>query len=59
MELSKVKVGKKVVYIPFRGCGEEQKEQGIITSKNDKYVFVQYGLDTHSKATNPMDLKYL
>lgn len=59
LKLSEVEIGRKVVYTPFKGCGEDQKEEGIITSKNDKYIFVQYGSDTHSKATNVKDLEYL
>lgn len=59
MKLSEVEVGRKVIYTPFEGCGKEQKEEGVITSKNDSHVFVRYGSDIHSKATNPIDLEYL
>lgn len=59
MKLSEIEVGKKVIYTPFKDCSEEQKEKGIITSKNDRYVFVRYGNDVYSKATNPKDLIYI
>jgi len=40
-------IGRKVRY---------KNEFGKITSFNDTFVFVQYGTDKHSKATNPKDL---
>jgi hypothetical protein len=48
MNLNEVKPGMRVVY--------NEKEEGYVTSKNEKYVFVRYGSDGHSKATNPKDL---
>lgn len=50
-------IGTYVTYIPFKGCDKSQYEFGIITSVNDRYVFVRYGNDLHSKATNPENLK--
>ena len=34
-------------------------EDGTITSANDSYVFVRYGSQRTSAATNPADLKLL
>lgn len=45
-------IGRKVVYY---GC---KAEEGVITSFNDSYIFVRYGSDIHSKATNREDLEY-
>lgn len=36
-----------------------RKEDGMITSVNDTYVFVRYAGDQHSKATSPEDLELL
>ena len=56
MKLSEAKqlVGREVVYTEKH---TKKKEFGIITSVNDKYVFVQYGNDTIAKATKPEDLE--
>ena len=32
-------------------------DQGVITSVNDRYVFVRYGSQVGSAATNPADLE--
>jgi hypothetical protein len=48
-------VGDGVVYRPAHGA----REQGVITSVNDAYVFVRYGADQGSKATRPADLQLL
>jgi hypothetical protein len=45
-------VGHGVVYLP-------QHEDGVITSVNDRWVFVRYSGDSHSKATNAHDLTLL
>lgn len=55
------RIGQAVVY---RGAGWHPDswapaEQGIITSVNDRYVFVRYGSDHHSKATAPEQLRPL
>lgn len=55
MKLSEAEVGRKVVYTPRHGA----KEDGVITSKNDRFVSVRYGNDVHSKATNPEDIEYI
>lgn len=58
MRLEDVKLGRYVTYTPFAGCDPSLKEEGMITSVNDKFVFVRYGNDANSKATNPEDLEY-
>ena len=57
LEEARKNIGRYVVYTPFKGCDASQKEMGIITSVNDRYVFVRYGNDINSKATRPEDLK--
>jgi hypothetical protein len=49
-------VGRSVVYTPYEGA---KTEDGVITSVNEQYVFVRYGADKGSKATDPRDLKWL
>lgn len=44
-----------VVYLPPGG----RREDGVITSVNERYVFVRYDGDTTSKATHPTDLVLL
>jgi len=56
-------IGAAVVYRPA-GWTEESwapAEQGVITSVNQDtgWVFVQYGADHHSKATDPTQLRLL
>lgn len=43
-------IGRSVVY--------KGKEEGIITSFNDTYVFVRYTGDIRSKATRYIDLEF-
>lgn len=52
--VTKEDVGRKVIYDPGY-----KTEEGVITSFNDHYVFVRYGSDVQSKATNYSDLKYV
>lgn len=47
-------IGKGVVYVCRHG-----RENGVITSVNDTWVFVRYAGDEHSKATAPEDLHLL
>jgi len=49
-------IGRGVVYTPYEGA---QAEDGVITSMNEHYVFVRYGADKSSKATDPRDLQWL
>ncbi len=48
---AKENIGRKVIYKSYG-----KMETGVITSVNDKFVFVRYGTDINSKATNPKDL---
>ena len=59
MKIDEAEVNRKVVYTPFKGCDPKLKEEGVITSKNDKFVFVRYESDVNSKATSPCDICYL
>jgi hypothetical protein len=47
-------IGKSVVYQPKVG----PIEAGVITSVNNKFIFVRYGSHKHSQATKPEDLKF-
>lgn len=48
-------IGRKVVYRrPY--C---KVEEGFITSFNDKYVFVRYGMGSTSAATDPQDIEFI
>ena len=42
-------VGDGVVYAPAHGV----REDGVVTGVDDRYVFVRYAGDEHSKATRP------
>ncbi|HHT97700.1 MAG TPA: hypothetical protein GXZ90_07385 [Clostridiales bacterium] len=55
MTLSEAIVGRKVIY----DSRFSEIEEGVITSVNDRFVFVRYGSDVNSKSTNPQDLKYI
>jgi len=59
MHINEAEKGRKVIYTPFKNCSPNQKEEGIIISKNDKYVFVRYNNDVNSKATRPEDIEYV
>lgn len=59
MKLSEAQEGRKVVYTPFKECDPKNKEEGVITSFNDKFIFVRYGSDYGSKATRLEDLEYI
>ena len=62
MKLEDIKIDMPVVYIPEHWLvGDhdkmiEEKNLGIVKSKNDKYAFVQYKGNTGTQATNPKDL---
>ena len=50
---------EEVTYTPSYLKGEiiyPPCEDGVVTGKNDKYVFVRYGDNSYSKATSPLDL---
>lgn len=55
LDEAREKVGSGVVYSPGYG----PKEDGVITSVNDRYVSVRYAGDQISKATRPEDLELL
>lgn len=50
-------IGAGVVYSPPHEQGK--REEGVITSANERFVFVRYGADKHSKATHPDNLDLL
>ena len=60
--LKKLEVNDPVVYIPRhllfgnRDKMIEERNLGTVTSKNDRFIFVQYKDDIQSKATYPKDL---
>ena len=56
-DLTPEHVGRAVVYREPHGVLRAQ--DGVITSWNEIFVFVRYGVQLHSKATNPMDLTLL
>lgn len=51
------RIGQKVVYRAPHGPFTEPGDEGVITSVNARYVFVRYGSDTGSKATEAAHLK--
>lgn len=55
MKMSKVVEGRKVLYTDKK---KGKKEEGVITSFNDKYVFVDFGTK-HSQAVKPEQIEYL
>jgi hypothetical protein len=46
-------IGQLVVYRRLN----QPPDEGVITSVNDRYVFVRYGSQVGSAATNPKDLE--
>lgn len=59
IQLTEEHIGRKVKYIPLHADGSEghpDVEFGVITSFNEKTIFVRYGSDMHSKGTYPEDL---
>jgi hypothetical protein len=51
--------GKRVRYIPAHAHGDPNHpdcEDGIVSTTNDKFVFVRYGGRAHGIATDPDDL---
>jgi len=53
LEEARASIGLLVVY---RRPGQPP-DQGVITSVNDRHVFVRYGSQVGSAATNPADLQ--
>jgi hypothetical protein len=58
MEINEAVIGKVVIYTPYTNCSPDLKERGVITNVTEKYVFVRYGNELQSKATNVSDLEY-
>lgn len=53
LDEARASIGLLVVY---RRQGQDP-DQGVITSVNDRYVFVRYGSQVGSAATDPADLE--
>ena len=53
-DLTEEHKGQKVIYTTDGGT----KDEGVITSWNDTWVFVRYGKDVGSKSTRPSDLEW-
>lgn len=62
-------IGMRVLFVPphataprprcrglFVDADHPDCEEGVITGLNERFVFVRYGSDQHSKATRPDDL---
>jgi hypothetical protein len=47
-------IGRQVVYCPRHGA----LEVGVITSFNERFVFVRYGDETTSQPTSRQDLEW-
>jgi len=59
LDEARARIGHKVAYRDYDYNGMDivaVLTEGVITSVNDRYVFVRYGADMHSKATRPEDL---
>jgi hypothetical protein len=52
LEEARAHTGRAVIYHPY-APDLDPVEEGVITSVNDRYVFVRYGSDKGSKATAP------
>ena len=53
-------IGRKVVYWPPGPARPYvAAEEGVITSVNDSYVFVRYGSQAGSAATNAENLEFI
>jgi len=60
MEHEAIYEGMHVLYVPTHAHGDlthTDVERGVVTSKNEHYVFVRFGGDTHSKGCKAHDLK--
>ena len=54
-DLTEKDKGRMVIYLE---SFSKRKEEGVITSWNDSYIFVRYINDVGSKATRPNDLSW-
>ena len=55
---TKADIGRHVIYTPYGDYEHKKIEEGVITSFNDKVVFVRYGSGSTSAATDPADLEF-
>lgn len=54
-------LGAQVTYVPMHAGGDRNHpdvEHGVITSFNDKFVFVRYAKVGSGVATDPRDLRW-
>jgi len=58
IEPTETDIGRKVVYTGNSYPGGK-REEGVITSFNQDSIFVRYGGDVGSKATDRRDLEWL
>lgn len=56
LEEAREQIGCVVIY---HAPGTQLVESGVVTSVNNRYVFVRYGSDVGSMATNPADLRLM
>ena len=56
IDQAKSNIHFRILYFPYDGCRDDEIEYGMITSCNDKYVFVLFDGDLYPKATNPSDI---
>lgn len=54
-KLQEKDIGRIVIYT---SKGKDKREEGVITSWNDKFIFVRYGAYKQSAATMPEDLEF-
>jgi len=59
METEGFDAGDRVMYIPQHASSFKDVEHGVVTSKNDWYVFVNFGNGDTSAACRPEDLEIL
>lgn len=53
IEEARANVGQKVAYRAHHLQPHEPGQEGVITSVNDRWVFVRYGTEAVSQATAP------
>lgn len=59
MKLSEAQIGRQVIYTPYGNFLNKKTEEGIISSFNDKYIFVKFNLNAlNGIPCEPDDLEY-
>jgi hypothetical protein len=58
LDEARAHIGDGVIYHSC-GCEADRDEEGVITSVNDRFVFVCYGVQGGGVATDPADLTLL